>query len=76
MKWKKDEVKWRLCFLNLNIKNVVLLLEFFVLIDLFFVLNGSDVFLLKDNEIGDIFLMNKIILNKNILLLLKEEVVI
>lgn len=76
MKWKKDEVKWRLCFLNLNIKNIVLLLEFFVLIDLFFVLNGSDVFLLKDNEIGDIFLMNKIILNKNILLLLKEEVVI
>lgn len=76
MKWKKDEVKWRLCFLNLNIKNVVLLLEFFVLIDLFFVLNGSDVFLLKDNEIGDIFLMNKIILNKNIFLLLKEEVVI
>lgn len=76
MKWEKDEVKWRLCFLNLNIKNVVLLLEFFVLIDLFFVLNGSDVFLLKDNEIGDIFLMNKIILNKNILLLLKEEVVI
>lgn len=76
MKWKKDEVKWRLCFLNLNIKNIVLLLEFFVLIDLFFVLNGSDVFLLKDNEIGDIFLMNKIILNKNIFLLLKEEVVI
>lgn len=76
MKWKKDEVKWRFCFLNLNIKNIVLLLEFFVLIDLFFVLNGSDVFLLKDNEIGDIFLMNKIILNKNILLLLKEEVVI
>lgn len=76
MKWKKDEVKWRLCFLNLNVKNIVLLLEFFVLIDLFFVLNGSDVFLLKDNEIGDIFLMNKIILNKNILLLLKEEVVI
>lgn len=76
MKWKKDEVKWRLCFLNLNIKNIVLLLEFFVLIDLFFVLNGSDVFLLKDNEIGDIFLINKIFLNKNILLLLKEEVVI